>query len=116
MEYFKSCPVVKVMKAERITPGSIRKVMHANWQIAVMEIISLQKDGMFYNDILKQSGLTARTMSAVLKELAASGFVERTVVANSPVRVRYSLTGMGSKLISAGCPLIEIVAAKTPAH
>lgn len=112
VEYSKSCPVVKVMAEEKMTEGSVRKAMHANWQMAVVEIVSLQKDGMFYNEILKQSGLTARTLSAVLKALGSEGLVNRTVGTTSPVRVRYSLTEAGKKLIAAGCPLIGIVAAR----
>lgn len=112
MAYFKSCPVAKVIREEALTADSIRKVMHANWQMAVITIISTQKEGMYYNDILKQSGLTARTLSSVLKSLGAEGFVSRAVTATSPVRVRYSLTGAGRKLVVAGCPLVEIVATR----
>ena len=80
--------------------------------LAVVSMMAPNRDGVFYNELLARSGLTAKTLSAVLKDLARAGLVEREVIAASPVRVRYALTSAGAKLIGSGCPLVELAAAQ----
>ncbi len=45
--------------------------------------------------------VSAKVLSARLKELEAKGVVDRTVVATSPPTVEYSLTDLGQRLVPA---------------
>ncbi len=107
-----NCPVSRVIRSEGLDSTELGRMMRANWRMAVVSMMAPNRDGVFYNELLARSGLTAKTLSAVLKDLARAGLVEREVIAASPVRVRYALTSAGTKLISSGCPLVELAAAQ----
>ncbi|MCL4411539.1 winged helix-turn-helix transcriptional regulator [Candidatus Marsarchaeota archaeon] len=108
-----NCPVSKIMRDEKLSPSEVGHIMRANWRMAVVSMLAPRHDGMFYNELLAQSGLTAKTLSAVLKDLAKAGFVDREVIDTAPIRVKYALTTAGIKLIGLGCPLIELAAAQS---
>ncbi len=51
-------------------------------------------------------GLSARMLTARLRELEAHDLVEREVIPTTPVQVRYRLTPRGSDLLAAMQPLM----------
>jgi DNA-binding HxlR family transcriptional regulator len=51
-------------------------------------------------------GLSARLLTARLRELEAHGIVDRQVMATTPVSVRYRLTPRGRDLLAAMQPLM----------
>jgi DNA-binding HxlR family transcriptional regulator len=51
-------------------------------------------------------GLSARMLTARLRELVAHGLVEREVIPTTPVQVRYRLTERGRDLLAAMQPLM----------
>ena len=52
-------------------------------------------------------GLSDRLLAQRLKELEAAGLVERSVIATTPVQVRYALTDRGDDLIRSLQPLAQ---------
>ena len=56
---------------------------------------------MRFNQILRQlSGISAKTLTEVLKDLQRSGLVKREAFSEIPPRVEYHLTGEGRELPS----------------
>ncbi|MFC7491755.1 MULTISPECIES: winged helix-turn-helix transcriptional regulator [unclassified Knoellia] len=51
-------------------------------------------------------GLSARMLTARLRELKVHGVVERDVIPTTPVSVRYRLTPRGRELLAAMQPLV----------
>ena len=52
-------------------------------------------------------GISARLLSARMKELEAEGLIERTVQPTTPVMISYGLTEPGRQLISLLHPLVN---------
>lgn len=69
-------------------------------------------------------GISDRLLTQRLKELAAEGLIERTVMPTTPVQIRYSLTPDGQSLLNALQPLAQWMAhrsvragaAQSPVH
>ncbi len=53
-----------------------------------------------FNALLKETGLSSKTLSSTLKFLEEAGIVERRIVSTRPFKVEYSLTKMGRELSS----------------
>ncbi|MCI2413835.1 MAG: helix-turn-helix transcriptional regulator [Candidatus Aramenus sp.] len=51
-----------------------------------------------FNALLKQTGLSSKTLSSTLKFLEEAGIVERRIMSTRPFKVEYSLTKMGEDL------------------
>ncbi|MGI8556864.1 MAG: winged helix-turn-helix transcriptional regulator [Solirubrobacteraceae bacterium] len=68
------------------------------WTGAILEIL-LQAGSLRFSELAASvPELSDRMLSDRLKELEARGLVEREVYSGPPVRVEYSLTGMGAAL------------------
>ncbi|AVX03329.1 winged helix-turn-helix transcriptional regulator [Maritalea myrionectae] len=52
--------------------------------------------------------VSAKVLSARLKELTARGVVTRTVQATSPPSVEYELTSLGAELVPALAAIVEV--------
>lgn len=52
-------------------------------------------------------GISARLLSARMKELEAEGLIERTVQPSTPVMITYALTESGRQLIALLHPLVN---------
>ena len=72
--------------------GDALYVIGGKWKLRV--IASLREGGMRFNKIQQSvEGISARVLSAELKELELNGFVKRIVhAASNPVVVEYQLT------------------------
>jgi DNA-binding HxlR family transcriptional regulator len=53
-----------------------------------------------FNQLLRLTGLSSKTLSSTLKFMEESGIVERKVVATRPFKVEYTLTQKGKDLES----------------
>ncbi|GAA2234732.1 catDE operon transcriptional regulator CatR [Herbiconiux moechotypicola] len=60
----------------------------------------------FSEIVASVAGLSDRLLSQRLKELELAGLVERTVIATTPVQVRYALTPRGADLMRSLQPLV----------
>ncbi|MEU6343289.1 helix-turn-helix domain-containing protein [Streptomyces sp. NPDC046977] len=58
-------------------------------------------------------GISQRMLTLTLKQLQRSGLVDRTAYAEVPPRVEYSLTGLGSSLLST---VLELAAWSADRH
>ena len=69
------------------------------WKLTVLAYLG--EKPLRFNEILRlgeANGLTARTLSRVLRALAAQGLVNREVFATRPVAVQYTLTEKGQRI------------------
>ena len=68
---------------------------------SVSTIILLESGTKRFNELLKASeGISQRILTLTLRNLERDGFVERAVISNSTLHVEYSLTALGSSLLS----------------
>jgi DNA-binding HxlR family transcriptional regulator len=100
------CIIQHMLDSNELQGEKLERIVRSNWQITIALILNAKPEGMFFNEILSESGLTARTLSSVLKSLEAEKMLSRMVVDSHPIRVKYALTGVGKKLASSGCPII----------
>jgi len=71
------------------------------WTGAIVDVL-LQRSPLRFSEIAQAvPQLSDRLLSERMKQLEALGVIERAVVAGPPVRVHYSLTGMGRALAPA---------------
>lgn len=102
------CVIRSMLDEHELQGETLEKVIRSNWQITVTFILNAKAEGVFFNEILSESGLTARTLSSILKSLEAEKMLSRKVVDSHPVRVKYTLTSTGKKLANSGCPVIAL--------
>lgn len=76
------------------------------WTLLV--IGALGRGRVRFNDIQSElAGMSSRTLTERLKALEELGLVDREAFAEVPLRVEYSLTPRGSKLLEALLPLLR---------
>jgi DNA-binding HxlR family transcriptional regulator len=74
------------------------ELLGRRWTGAIVDIL-MQSQALRFSQIAAAvPALSDRLLSARMKELEARGLVVRRVMPGPPVRVEYSLTGMGSAL------------------
>ena len=79
------CPVV----------GAIRAVVTESRLLVVRHLFTGPKR---FNELLRESEINSKTLSATLKFLEDHGIIERDVVSTRPFTVQYSLTQSGLEL------------------
>ncbi|BBD73796.1 transcriptional regulator [Sulfodiicoccus acidiphilus] len=79
------CPIVRAIR----TLGSEPKLLVVRY---------LLDEPMGFNQLLRVTRLSSKTLSSVLKSLEEEGIVKREVVNTRPFAVRYSLTEKGADL------------------
>jgi DNA-binding HxlR family transcriptional regulator len=90
-----------------LTPiGDALYVIGGKWKLRV--IGSLREGGLRFNKIQQSvKGISARVLSAELKELELNGFVKRIVHTTTPVVVEYELTEYAGTLSNVLTALAE---------
>ncbi|ABP94442.1 MULTISPECIES: helix-turn-helix domain-containing protein [Metallosphaera] len=53
-----------------------------------------------FNQLLRETGLSSKTLSSTLKFMEEAGIVERRIVGTRPFKVEYALTSKGKELES----------------
>ena len=75
-----------------------QKILQGKWAILVLH--ELSQGTRRFNELERELGITHATLSSQLKSLEREGIVSRTVYAEVPPRVEYSLTEIGRKFES----------------
>jgi DNA-binding HxlR family transcriptional regulator len=101
-----ACKIAALTETRVVGREAVISIIKSSWKIIVLFTLNSEKDGMFYNDIHAKTGMTSRTLAAVLKSLVSEGVVERREYEGNG-RVEYRITDAGSKIISSQCPLIS---------
>ena len=99
-----ACKIAVLTGTATVSRETVVSIIKSSWKIIVLFALNSDRDGMFYNEILAKTGMTSRTLAAVLKSLVSKGIVERREYAGSG-RVKYRITEAGSKIVSSQCPL-----------
>ena len=82
----------------------VLQLIGGTWKVPVLW--RLRKKSLRYSELEKDiPHISQKMLTKALKELEASGLVSKTVYAEVPPRVQYSLTDKGSSLM----PLIESI-------
>ena len=92
--------------AQRALEGAVEIVvdaahialLHADENAPLLQLLQGLLDGFVRTDI---PAISAKVLSARLKELEAIGIIDRTVQPTSPPSVEYELTDLGRELIPA---------------
>jgi DNA-binding HxlR family transcriptional regulator len=75
------------------------------WSSAIL--LALAQGASRFSEVLARvPGLSDRMLAARLKELEAEGLVTRSVIATTPVQVRYRLSAQGADLMRSLQPLV----------
>ncbi|MDX3075537.1 helix-turn-helix domain-containing protein [Streptomyces sp. MI02-7b] len=81
---------------------------------SVLIIGTLSDGSVRYSDLAHAiPGISQRMLTLTLKQLQRSGLVDRTAYAEVPPRVEYSLTGLGTSLLST---VLELAAWSADRH
>lgn len=87
------CPVIETLK-----------IIGGKWELSVIK--SLLEGPKRFNELLRSCyGISSRTLSRILKNLADNGIVKRDVISLSPITIVYILTPMGEEMK----PVIESI-------
>ena len=89
-----ACPVVESMEQ-----------IGSKWRLLVLH--DLQEGEKRFNELKRSTEANSRTLSRVLDDLQATGFVERRLEEDAPVATYYSLTEKGRSL----CPVFDEIEA-----
>lgn len=82
-------------------------VLGKKWALFIMAVLGNDSRTRF-NDLLRQlKGVSPRTLTDRLKELASLRLIERTVYPEVPLRVEYALTEDGKRMRRALIPFLK---------
>ncbi len=82
-------------------------VLGKKWALFIIAVLGNNSTTRF-NDLLRQlKGISPRTLTDRLRELAAVGLVQRTVFPEVPLRVEYTLTESGRRMRKALIPFLQ---------
>lgn len=98
------CPVDRVVGLYGVSNDEMLRLVRMNWRMVVLEIIA-QGSPIPYSMIAKRSGLNSRTLTIVLKELAAERLIDRHVSVGKGTS--YSVSIIGSRIVTMPCPLLR---------
>ncbi|MFT4180841.1 MAG: helix-turn-helix domain-containing protein [Rhizobium sp.] len=106
----KEQPVTEPKKqAPILEPCPIRDVLDRigdQWSLLVLEALGIRT--MRFNELNREIGDISRQMlSRTLRRLEHDGFIQRTVYAEVPPRVEYSLTGLGRSFMEPMSTLVK---------
>ena len=88
-------------------------IIGKKWALCVLARLGNEGTIRFNNLIRGLSGISAKTLSDVLKDLQGTGLVKREMFAEIPPRVEYHLTREGRELTMLVAPLMIWADSKT---
>jgi len=100
--------MVKIFKEYSDAKKSAVSIIRSNWQSSILTLLNSEKEGMFYNELLLESGLSPKTLSMLLKKMTNGLLVSKTVYREKPMRVKYKITKRGSAIVSSNCPMLFV--------
>jgi len=78
------------------------------WSLMILRDLYLQNGPCRFNQLQRSlKGISSKTLSAKLKELAGNGIVEKEIVCVTPVIIQYILTEKGKEFT----PILDALAA-----
>jgi len=80
-------------------------LLSQKWNLEILYTLFL-KSTISFSGLKKSLGVNSRTLSDKLKSLKRYGYIERTVEAGPPLRVKYSLTRKGKNTVLLALPLL----------
>ena len=80
-------------------------LLFQKWNLEILYTLFL-KSTISFSGLKKSLGVNSRTLSDKLKSLKRYGYIERTVEAGPPLRVKYSLTRKGKNTVLLALPLL----------
>jgi DNA-binding HxlR family transcriptional regulator len=98
MSNFKvNSPEVAECKATLLSIADALYVIGGKWKLRI--IVALKEGNRRFNELQRTiDGISAKVLSAELKDLELNGFIRRKVFTGSPVVVEYELTGYSETL------------------
>ena len=81
-------------------------IIGKKWVLCVLALLGNSGTLRFNQLVEKLSGISAKTLSDVLKDLQRTGLVKRVAFAEIPPRVEYHLTKEGRELTMLVAPLM----------
>ncbi len=85
----------------------VASFLSKKWTLSVLVTIGNFSTLRFNQILCRVEGISAKVLSARLKELEKQKLVKRTVFLEKPPRVEYELTKKGTKLYQAIVPLMR---------
>ncbi|MBI2564415.1 helix-turn-helix transcriptional regulator [Candidatus Woesearchaeota archaeon] len=82
------------------------EVLSRKWTLSILVTIGNFKK-LRFNNLLSKIKINPKTLTDRLKELEKMNLIKRTVYAETPLRVEYSLTKKGVSLRKATIPLMK---------
>lgn len=87
-------------KSSEASPRQALALIADKW--AVLVITTLAEGTRRYNELRRElPGISQKMLTQTLRDLECNGLVERTVLPDTPPRVKYSLTPLGLTLVDA---------------
>lgn len=77
----------------------LQSVISGKWKILIIWYISFYKTQRFNELRRRLDGITQATLTKQLRELEEDGFIKRTVYAEVPPKVEYTLTELGESFV-----------------
>jgi len=69
------------------------------WSLQIVKELHLRKQPLRFNEFMRAlKPISSKTLSAKLKELTTCGVINKEVIAETPVLIKYSLTPKGQEL------------------
>lgn len=81
------------------------RVLFQPWSMEILFVLAVAKEARFGQLQQMLGGISSRTLSDKLQTLRESGFVERQVFDEQPVRIEYALTKEGRMTAALATPL-----------
>jgi len=87
--------------------GDLMAVLGKRWSLFIIAVLGNERR-MRFNDLVRQlKGISPRTLTDGLRELESLGLVERTLFADVPPRVEYTITSYGRDLRRTLIPVLR---------
>ena len=105
----------RILENQEISLEDLREIIESleesfnllsqKWNLEILYTLFL-KSTISFSGLKKSLGVNSRTLSDKLKSLKRYGYIERTVEAGPPLRVKYSLTRKGKNTVLLALPLL----------
>jgi DNA-binding HxlR family transcriptional regulator len=98
--------MANITKNQRENPAvAVVQLINSKWKILILQ--NLHTGTLRFSGLQKTlPGISQKVLTGALRSLEENGIIERTVYAEVPPRVEYSLSGLGETLL----PVISVMA------
>ena len=108
MQAMPFCPVERTVRVYKMIDRKVlMSLIKMNWRMVVLNIVVSSGIPMRYGEIAKESGLSSRTLSLILKELLSENLIDKKPYPGNPT-LGYSATIVGKRLATIPCPILKL--------